>query len=125
MFDLAACCAVYFAAINLLTYLAFRSDKARAVAGQWRHPESRLLSLAMFGGWLGAKLAQRRYRHKTRKQPFRTLLNLVPVVWIGLFLSLLIPATGVLDMNWPQFELPAYAKKTDRPTPKFFTRVAN
>lgn len=32
--------------------------------------------LALLGGWAGAKLAQGRFRHKTRKEPFRSLLNL-------------------------------------------------
>jgi hypothetical protein len=33
-------------------------------------------------GWFGAKSGQYFFRHKTRKQPFGTLLNLVPVGWI-------------------------------------------
>ena len=47
-------------------------------------PEKTLLLLALLGGWPLAKLAQRRFRHKTRKQPFATLLNLVPFAWMGL-----------------------------------------
>ena len=38
------------------------------------------------------RLAQRRFRHQTRKQPFARLLNLVPVAWIGLAWLLTSPA---------------------------------
>ena len=63
--------------MNVGTLLAaFASDKRRAVAGEWRVAESTLLALAALGGWPAAKLAQHRLRHKTRKQPFRTCLNL-------------------------------------------------
>ena len=36
-------------------------------------PEASLHVLALMGGWPGALLAQRVVRHKTRKQPFRTV----------------------------------------------------
>lgn len=72
---------------NLLTYAAFALDKRRAVQGGWRIPERTLLLLAALGGWPAAKLAQHRLRHKTRKQPFRLMLNLT-----GLFLPLLVLA---------------------------------
>ncbi|MGM0585286.1 MAG: DUF1294 domain-containing protein [Pseudomonadota bacterium] len=67
-------------AASLLTYAAFAADKRRAVAGQRRIREGTLLWLALLGGWPGAKLAQRRLRHKTRKQPFGTLLNVMAAV---------------------------------------------
>lgn len=74
-------------AASLLTYAAFAADKRRAVAGQRRLRERTLLWLALLGGWPGAKLAQHRLRHKTRKQPFGRLLNVMAVanvVAIGL-----------------------------------------
>ncbi|MCW1918807.1 DUF1294 domain-containing protein [Rhodobacter sp. KR11] len=71
-----ALAAIWLLAINLLTYITFYTDKQRALAKMWRIPESRLLLLAMLGGWPAAKAAQTRFRHKTRKEPFRTQLNL-------------------------------------------------
>ncbi|MDT8857712.1 DUF1294 domain-containing protein [Paracoccaceae bacterium Fryx2] len=65
---------------NLLCALAFWLDKRRAVAGEWRIPEATLLGMALAGGWVGAKWAQHRFRHKTRKQPFRTQLNTIGAV---------------------------------------------
>jgi hypothetical protein len=50
--------------------------------GGWRVPEHRLWFASAAGGWFGAKSGQYFFRHKTRKQPFGTLLNLVPVGWI-------------------------------------------
>ncbi|MFD1327042.1 DUF1294 domain-containing protein [Mycoplana ramosa] len=76
--------------VNLTTFLVFWWDKEAARAGRWRIQESTLLGLALVGGSLGAVLAQRLLRHKTRKQPFRSLLNLIigghavlALVWIA------------------------------------------
>lgn len=71
------------AAINLWTILRFQQDKARAVAGLRRIPESDLLFLALIGGTPGAFLARRLFRHKTRKEPFSTWLTLIAVMQAG------------------------------------------
>ncbi len=63
--------------INALTFCVFWWDKDAARKGQWRVPESRLLCLALIGGSVGAVMAQRLLRHKTRKEPFRTELMLI------------------------------------------------
>ena len=79
---------LYLIIANLLTCLVFAIDKRRAVRGEWRIPEKTLLLLAMLGGGPGAKLAQWRFRHKTRKQPFRTRLNLAALLLPMVFLVL-------------------------------------
>ena len=68
--------AAWFLLVNVLTFAAFRLDKQRALAGEWRVPENTLLMLATLGGWPAAKIAQRAFRHKTRKQSFGIFLNL-------------------------------------------------
>lgn len=78
--------ASFLIALNAAAFGAFWYDKRQAQSGGWRVPEKTLLLLALVGGWPLAKLAQRRFRHKTRKQPFATLLNLVPFAWVGLAL---------------------------------------
>jgi uncharacterized membrane protein YsdA (DUF1294 family) len=74
---------LYLLAVNLLTFGAFWLDKRRARQRLWRIPESKLLLLAVIGGWPGAKFAQRRFRHKTQKQPFAMILNVIGIIWAG------------------------------------------
>jgi uncharacterized membrane protein YsdA (DUF1294 family) len=78
----------YAVAINSLTYLAFRTDKRRAVRHQFRISESRLLTLAALGGSPAAIYAQQSLRHKNRKQPFATILLLITGLQIGSLLGL-------------------------------------
>ena len=69
--------------INLLTIAEFWRDKSRARNGGWRVPEVNLLALAALGGTPGAFLARHLLRHKTRKEPFSTRLQLIAVLQIG------------------------------------------
>ncbi len=75
--------AVWLLAINTATYAAFGIDKARAVAGRRRISERDLLILAMVGGMPAALLARQTFRHKTRKQPFSTILLLIATIQVG------------------------------------------
>lgn len=74
---------VFLILANLATYLSFAWDKRQAVLGRWRISEQTLLTLALFGGWFGAKLAQAQFRHKTRKQPFARSLDMIGVVYVA------------------------------------------
>ncbi len=67
----------YLATINVAAFAAFASDKRRAIQGLRRISERTLLQLAIFGGTSGALAAQQLLRHKTRKEPFRTMLWLI------------------------------------------------
>jgi uncharacterized membrane protein YsdA (DUF1294 family) len=75
-------------AVNLWTVLRFRQDKRRAIFGAPRIPERELLGLALIGGTPGALLARHWFRHKTRKQPFSTLLILIAVIQAGAIIGL-------------------------------------
>lgn len=66
--------------INVIAFLAFGWDKRQAERDGWRIAERTLIGLALFGGALGALIGQQVFRHKTRKQPFRTLLWLAAVI---------------------------------------------
>ncbi len=59
------------AVASVVSFAAYGLDKRRAAAGGRRVPERTLLLLAFLGGWPGAILAMRQFRHKTRKVPFR------------------------------------------------------
>ncbi|MFN3837886.1 MAG: DUF1294 domain-containing protein [Brevundimonas sp.] len=72
---------------ELCGFAAFASDKRRARAGVWRTPESTLLLCGLIGG-LGAWIGQHVFRHKTRKEPFRTQFG------IAVALHLILLAAG-------------------------------
>ncbi|WP_443030604.1 DUF1294 domain-containing protein [Sphingomonas sp. RT2P30] len=76
--------------INAFTVLRFWQDKQRAIAGAWPIPESDLLALALVGGSPGALLARRLFRHKTRKEPFSTLLLLIAMAQVGALVGYLL-----------------------------------
>ncbi len=67
----------YLALVNLTAFANFGWDKRCAISGDRRIPEKTLLGLALIGGAFGAVAAQQTFRHKTRKEPFRTLLWLI------------------------------------------------
>lgn len=95
----------YLIAINFVTFYAFWVDKQAAMDGGWRLSEGFLISLALFGGIVGAKLGQRVWRHKTRKQPFRTVLNAVIIIHlIGLGL-LILPSARNAIFEWVTWSL--------------------
>ncbi|KQV67688.1 hypothetical protein ASC64_10700 [Nocardioides sp. Root122] len=67
---------VLIAAYSLLSAVAvwlYGVDKSAARQGRRRTPESTLHAVALLGGWPGALVARRVFRHKTVKQPFRTV----------------------------------------------------
>lgn len=70
-----------YLALSVVTFAAYGLDKRAARKGNWRISESTLHLLALLGGWPGALVAQGVFRHKTSKQPFRT------VFWITVFLN--------------------------------------
>jgi uncharacterized membrane protein YsdA (DUF1294 family) len=75
--------ALFLMVINVTAFFAFVYDKACAVRGDRRVPESNLLMLAFIGGSLGAVSAQQIVRHKTRKEPFRSYLFAIVALHVG------------------------------------------
>ena len=60
--------------INLFAFAFFWADKRAAELSERRISESTLLLLAAIGGSAGAIAGQQYWRHKTRKEPFRSML---------------------------------------------------
>jgi len=82
-----------WACINVIAFAAFGWDKRQSERRGWRIAERTLLGLALFGGALGALIGQQAFRHKTQKQPFRTLL------WLAALINIL-AAIALLRFLW-------------------------
>lgn len=67
----------YLAGVNLLTFIAFAVDKAKAAARRSRIRIVWLLALAFAGGSVGGLLGMYLLRHKTRKDYFTLGLPLM------------------------------------------------
>ncbi|MCX8998882.1 DUF1294 domain-containing protein [Rhizobiaceae bacterium BDR2-2] len=72
--------------LNLAAFVMFRHDKRAAECGKWRISESTLLWVAFLGGSSGAVLGQQVFRHKTRKEPFCSVLLAIAASHIALAL---------------------------------------
>jgi uncharacterized membrane protein YsdA (DUF1294 family)/cold shock CspA family protein len=68
-------------ALSASTYGAYALDKRRAKAGEWRLSEAGLHVLELLGGWPGAFLAQRKFRHKCSKGSYQVLFWLIVLGW--------------------------------------------
>ena len=69
---------------SLACFAAYGWDKRRATNGGRRVPESTLQVLAFFGGWPGALIGQRHFRHKTKKLSFLIVFWAVVVVHVAI-----------------------------------------
>lgn len=65
--------ALLYTALSLLAFILYAIDKNAAREKRRRIAERTLHAVGLAGGWPGALLARRLLRHKTRKQPFRTV----------------------------------------------------
>ncbi len=72
------------AVMSLVSFVAYGFDKRRAGGGGRRVPERTLLLLAFLGGWPGSVLAQRWFRHKTRKVKFLIPFWIVTALHVAL-----------------------------------------
>lgn len=62
-----------YGAFSLIAFEMYRADKIAAGRRGWRISEANLHAAALAGGWPGALVARHLFRHKTTKQPFRTV----------------------------------------------------
>ena len=80
--------------INLVTIIAYGTDKRAAIRGDWRVPEMQLHTLGLLGGWVGAFVAQKIFHHKTKKKSYQSLfwltliIQLTAVYYIAKFLHI-------------------------------------
>jgi uncharacterized membrane protein YsdA (DUF1294 family) len=70
-------------AMSVACFIAYGLDKRQAINGGRRVSERTLHLMAFLGGWPGALMAQRHFRHKTQKAPFRIVFWIVVVLHVG------------------------------------------
>ena len=68
--------------MNVVTLALYGYDKHQAVVGGARIPEAALHIAALLGGSPGAILAQRLFRHKTRKRGFQVVLAAIVLLQV-------------------------------------------
>ncbi|MEO0795262.1 MAG: DUF1294 domain-containing protein [Verrucomicrobiota bacterium] len=87
-FDKGQIIAIVFVVMSLVTFVAYGIDKRAAKKGSRRIPENTLHLFALFGGWPGALMGQKTFRHKTVKSQFRIVfwmtiaVNLAATTWL-------------------------------------------
>src|SRR5262249_52453079 len=72
------------ALMSLVCFIAYGLDKRQAANGGRRVSERTLHLMAFLGGWPGALLGQRQFRHKTQKVAFPMVFWMVVVLHIGI-----------------------------------------
>ncbi len=80
---------IYLGVVNLTTFGMWGFDKWQARRGGRRVAEKTLLLAALLGGFPGAWVGVRVFRHKSSKRSFRWKLALVTVLnvaWIGIWI---------------------------------------
>jgi uncharacterized membrane protein YsdA (DUF1294 family) len=63
-------------------FIAMGVDKGRAVAREWRIPETTLYAVAFAGGAFGTAIGSLAFRHKTSKLSFLAVLYSAVVLWL-------------------------------------------
>jgi len=69
--------------MSLVAFATYAADKAQAGLGKGRVPERVLHLIELAGGWPGALVAQRQFRHKTRKARFQLVFWLIVVAHVA------------------------------------------
>ena len=79
---------IYLAVINIIAFIMYGLDKAKAIAGKWRTTEFALIVVSAIGGCLGAFIGMRVWHHKTQKLKFQILVPLFLIIWVVIIMRL-------------------------------------
>lgn len=69
-----------YAVISLIAFVMYFADKKKAQKNKWRIKEATLLGFGFFGGAIGALLAMKIFRHKTKHWYFWAV-NILGLIW--------------------------------------------
>ncbi len=75
---------IVYIVMGILTYYIYSEDKLQAIDNEYRTSEQSLLTLSFLGGWIGALLAQHKFRHKVKKTSFQISF------WTAVFFNILL-----------------------------------
>lgn len=75
---------IVVAVMSLVSFIAYGFDKRQAANGGRRVSAHTLQLMAFLGGWPGALMGQRQFRHKTQKVTFRIVFWIVVVLHVGI-----------------------------------------
>jgi uncharacterized membrane protein YsdA (DUF1294 family) len=70
--------------MSVICFIAYGFDKRQASNGGRRVSERTLHLMAFLGGWPGALMGQRQFRHKTQKVTFRIVFWIVVIIHFGI-----------------------------------------
>ena len=73
---------IHFVSINVVTFCVYAFDKRAARKKAWRVSERTLHAYALVGGTPAALYAQKKLRHKTKKESFRRQFYVVMAVQV-------------------------------------------
>ena len=76
--------AVYIVLVNIMAFIVYGIDKAKAKQNKWRIPEKVLIIFAILCGSIGAILGMIVFHHKTRKPKFYVGVPIIIVLQIAL-----------------------------------------
>ena len=82
---------LFIAALSLFTFVVYYADKQAAFRSGRRTPENTLHLLAFLGGWPGAFLAQRIFRHKSSKAGFQLMFWITVIANVSVLAWLWMP----------------------------------
>lgn len=72
--------------LSVVTFFFYGYDKRQSMKeGAWRVPEAALHLLSLAGGFAGAFLGRRYYRHKTQKTAFIIVIILSALLYLGVW----------------------------------------
>ena len=74
---------IYLVTVNLIAFILYGIDKYKSRKSKWRISERTLIIIALIGGSIGALLAMKAFRHKTKHKKFTIGVPIILVAQIA------------------------------------------
>lgn len=87
---------LFAAVVSVAAFVVYGIDKRRAQRNRRRIPERNLHLLSLLGGWPGAFVGQRVFRHKTQKLSFQIVFLLCVILHLVILVAVFywLPSRG-------------------------------